>query len=162
MWNQAGGSFNFQSYSTEPKPCGESMRRVNSTLNLLHKLILQQRIHIDNGKAFRQSSMFLCFLFFYPRYLRNKVLAFFTASHHPRCCFSVVWTSATNINSDFNKAPFMLCHRIISGSMLNTRKWGAKQAYFPLSFSASTGIKQDRKQPISHSVSGGLRHWDRL
>ena len=57
----------------------------------------------------------------------------------------------------------MLSHRVISGGMLNTGKWGAKQAYFALPFSVSTGIKLNRKQPyfLSLSLSGGQRHGDR-
>lgn len=47
----------------------------------------------------------------------------------------------------------MLSHHIISRGMLNTGKWEAKQAYFTLIFTVSTGIKPNRKQPYFLSLS---------
>lgn len=51
----------------------------------------------------------------------------------------------------------MLSHHIISRGMLNTGKWEAKQAYFTLIFTVSTGIKPNRKQPYFLSLSLSLR-----
>lgn len=48
----------------------------------------------------------------------------------------------------------MLSHHIISVGMLNTGKCEAKQAYFILLFTVSTGIKLNRKQPYFPSFSG--------
>lgn len=58
----------------------------------------------------------------------------------------------------------MLCRRIISGGILNTRKWEVKQAYFLLPFAVSTGIKLNRKQHrfVSLSLQGRGTDTDRL
>lgn len=60
----------------------------------------------------------------------------------------------------------MLSHHIISGGMLNTGKWEAKQAYFALPFGVSTGIKLKRKQPyflsLTLSLEGRGTETDRL